>query len=169
MFNITKLTVLFVFLLSANAALASEQTALMTLEKEGFIFEFQKCQLTSNHNSAMVCDFLVENSNPTKKSLAFYPGKSQFVDSDGNVVTSSAIQIGNNASNSSKVISDELIQGIPLKGSVIFGQAPQGNIRLINLFCSIAETVDRNHFEDFLGKPVDLTLYPDEFNVEFRF
>ncbi|MGK7896916.1 MAG: hypothetical protein AB4372_25710, partial [Xenococcus sp. (in: cyanobacteria)] len=62
-------------------------------------------------------------------TLHFYGGR--IIDTNGNVITDSVLRLGNDSSRSTAT--QILPTGIPIKASVSFPQAPEGNILLLDL------------------------------------
>ncbi|MGK7893579.1 MAG: hypothetical protein AB4372_08130, partial [Xenococcus sp. (in: cyanobacteria)] len=119
--------ILLIFMLTLKTSVKA-QNNISPLEKNGFVVQFEGCRSTPNSDVPLTCDFLVKISQQKSRRLHFYGGR--IIDANGNVINDSFIKLGNdvddNSPNSS--VRQEPPIGIPIKASVSFPQAPEGNI-----------------------------------------
>ncbi|MFK8183993.1 MAG: hypothetical protein AB8B99_11510 [Phormidesmis sp.] len=109
---------------------------LPAVEKNGFVFEFLGCEETPNTDIPLTCDFLVENSRNTERTLilfAYFNRRyfSRVIDANGNQIFASRVTLGGYSDN--QWTSSSFPSRVPLKGSVSFSQAPEGGIRIFDL------------------------------------
>lgn len=162
MLNIIKLTTLLGLLINFSSASASEQTSLMTLEKEGFIFELQNCKNKTNAEVPLECEFKVENIKKNRRVLNLCINRSRIVDSAGNEIRGLSGNLGNRDETTSPYNpynlnlnlnygydsyscnniqqGIELVNGVPMKGIITFKKAPEGQILLLDLGCYSQDT-----------------------------
>ncbi|MFK8183991.1 MAG: hypothetical protein AB8B99_11500 [Phormidesmis sp.] len=119
------------------------------IQEERFVFDFLGCESTPNTDFPLTCDFLVENSQVAERQLYIFasggPG-TRVLDTNGNEMIASSVQLGSSISNSS--VYKNMPSKIPLKATLSFARAPEGGIRIIDISCSNNRSV---------------------FDVEFRF
>lgn len=120
--------ILLIFMLTIKTSVKA-QNNISPIEKNGFIVQFEGCRSTSNSDVPLTCDLLVKNSQQKRRRLYFYGGR--IIDASGNVINDSFLRLGNDDSRSQ--VDQVLPTGIPIKASVSFPQAPEGNILLLDL------------------------------------
>ena len=69
------------------------------VQQEGFIFEFLGCEVTSDTDIPLTCNFLIENSQELERRLTVYAynGNTYFsrvIDASGNEIFASSINLG---------------------------------------------------------------------------
>lgn len=134
MLKILSLTGFLGLLISTNnLSVIAQSTDSSLLEQEGFRFELKGCSNISNADKPLKCEFLVENIQEERRSLFIYADDSRVIDSEGNEIFGLTANLGNKGD--SRKASTELINGIPIKGSMTFAKQPVGDIRLVDFKC----------------------------------
>jgi hypothetical protein len=128
MSRIFNLTSLLGFLITINT---SSALANPIVEKAGFIFEFQGCNI-SGTSTPLKCDFLVKNTKERRK-LFVYADKSRTFDTDFNEITGVTASLGGKEETTRP--GTEFLEKTTLKGSITFEKAPVGELTNIDLSC----------------------------------
>jgi hypothetical protein len=146
MLNYIGLTGLLGFLLSINTASVLAQQEYPTLEQAGFIFKLEDCNTTSNRDVPLECEFLVQNTQESRRQFNLYANYSRVIDTEGNIIQGLSSNLGNITDSTNQYggysyqTGIELVNGIPVRGSIAFQKAPKGKIRLIDLRCFAPDT-----------------------------
>ena len=127
------------FMMTVGTCARAQQRNIAPIEIEGFVFQFKGCRSTTNSDVPLTCDFLVKNSQETRRTLKLYEGR--VVDVNGEVITGSFVKLGDDV-DTNRSVRQELPTGIPIKGSVSFPQAPEGNIVLFDLRLYASKSFD---------------------------
>lgn len=135
MLSILKITSLLGLIISINTVSVSAQPNELEkiIEKEGFSFELKDCNNISTVKQTLKCDFIVKNIEDGTRELIIYANRSRVIDTDGNVIGGSTINLGNQGDDTHA--DSDLVNGVPVKLSVTFAKPPIGNVKLIDLGC----------------------------------
>jgi|GEM_PF-4867656 len=117
------------FLITIGTCAKAQQRSIPLVAVEGFVFQFKGCQISANSDEQLTCDFLVKNSKRDRRNLLIKRGK--VIDNKGNVINNSFLRLGDDSGSFS--VNQELPTEIPIKGSISFPQAPEGNIVFLEL------------------------------------
>ena len=105
------------------------------VSKNGFTFELLGCDVIAGASAPFQCDFLVSSTYSQTRTLGIYGRNtrrpSRVVDSMGNVIEASVIQLGSDTND--REAKTELTTEIPIRARISFEAIPEGSVRSIFL------------------------------------
>jgi len=104
-----------------------------TFEQAGFLFELRECGFTTRSDAPLTCKFRIENTQDNRREFYIYADRSRVVDTEGNEIAGLTVNLGNKGDGNKA--GTELIYKVPVKGSITFEKAPQGDVLLVDLRC----------------------------------
>lgn len=120
---------------SVSSATSLAQVMPLAAES-GFRFELASCDAIPNSSEPYTCNFLIENTHTSEKTLALYAQSSgrwvsKIIDNQGHEINAVSASLGSNTSE--RAAETTLTPGAPIRASVSFETIPDGGVRLIDL------------------------------------